>query len=132
MSSLQRARRSIAQLGISNLSELELSGLLALIEAYERVKTVRLSTLEAQEDASLELALRVQHFKQSFSMSWRELNRAFGFPHADTAIYRLLNRTGEVTDRAYSKIASGLNKALEDAGEEPFEARVWVNWKVDY
>lgn len=132
MGDLKRARRTVAALGIQISNDLELDGLLDLIAAYEEVKTTRLAAIEAQEDAVLELALMVSHFKQSFGLSWRELNRSFGFPHADTAIYRLLNRTGEITDRAYGKIASGLNKALEDSGEQAFEARVWVNWKINF
>lgn len=111
-------------------AESKKDALIVLLEQYGEIKRTRLSAIEAQEDALLELATKVLGFKQEFGFSWRELNRAFGFPHADSTLYRLLNRSGEITDRAYGKIASGLNKALEDAGGLPFEARVWVNWKV--
>lgn len=132
MGDLKRARRAIASLGIQINDDSELEGLLALIVAYEEVKTSRLAAIEAQEDAALELALTVSHYKQLFNLTWRELNRSFGFPHADSAIYRLLNRTGEITARGYERIASGLNKALEDSGLPAFEARLWVNWKINF
>lgn len=126
---LKKARRDLYGENEQILIEGKEGVLKAVLSRYDEVYQNRIASVMEQEDALRDLALSLVDFKDNFKLSWRELNKMLGLPVGDGAIYRLLNRRGEITERTYIKLSTALNKGLEEAGEEPFEARFWIDWK---